>query len=246
MKIVSANEIYNKYTTEVDFLREDNRYWSQIEKIALSSTSIKIPDKTSLSKDNSYGKNIYIVIDGKIARYQSIDFTSVSYRVIRGKVNSLDIKFPSGNHLVYVGDVDSKVFIDPIAQEDYQIVLKTKSEAEVLCMDLEYFKIIVGEFEFQRILTRLEKQKTDEEVINMWLQHEKERKWEKYKIKASNEMKNEIYGKMHGPDGTSIIRDYTNERNPSSLQPFIKRPIKTNCSSHLCVKKDFYDPPDYY
>ncbi len=35
MKIVSTNEIYNKYSTEVDFLREDNRYWSQIEKIAL-------------------------------------------------------------------------------------------------------------------------------------------------------------------------------------------------------------------
>ena len=35
MKIVSTNEIFNKYSSEIDFLREDDRYWSQIEKIAL-------------------------------------------------------------------------------------------------------------------------------------------------------------------------------------------------------------------
>lgn len=42
MKIVPVNEIFNKYSTETDFLKEDNRYWSQIEKIALD-----IKDKSS-------------------------------------------------------------------------------------------------------------------------------------------------------------------------------------------------------
>ena len=42
MKIIPVNEIFNKYSTETDFLKEDNRYWSQIEKIALD-----IKDKSS-------------------------------------------------------------------------------------------------------------------------------------------------------------------------------------------------------
>ena len=35
MRIVQTNEIFNKYSAEADFLKEDDRYWSKIEKIAL-------------------------------------------------------------------------------------------------------------------------------------------------------------------------------------------------------------------
>ena len=35
MKVVKAKELYDKYSSIEDFEKEDDRYWSEIEKIAL-------------------------------------------------------------------------------------------------------------------------------------------------------------------------------------------------------------------
>ena len=259
----------------------------QIEHIALYSYITKIPKSTKISKENSFGRNIYILKEGEIARNRLVDFSDLSFRTIPGAYSSLDLKFPDGVLPVHTDNLtQGNVFIDPIYGNEHDeenlsgsteyfnfslirstesfnltetnsqatlqnkeqgniIILKTQTDVELLTMDIDYFAIIIGEFEFERIKQSIKSEMSDNDIIMIWYNQEKEKLWKKFKVRTESEVKTQLYGKNHATDGTSIARDYLTESRPTSMSSFRKRKIVQKCSRHLSQTFDFSEPMAY-
>ena len=257
----------------------------QVEHIALYSYVTKVPKSTQISVKNSFGRNIYILKDGEIARNRLVDFSDLSFRTIPGAYTSLDLKFPDGIHSVHTDNLKpGDIFIDPIyganieeenlsssaeflnlyrsndsfelndsssqatqanKEEGNVIVLKTQTDVELLTIDIDYFAIIIGAFEFERIKESIKSEMSDNDIIMIWYNQEKEKLWNRFKIKTESEVKTQLYGKKHAADGTSIERDYLKESRPISMGSFRKRNIVPKCSRHLSQTFDFSEPMAY-
>ena len=281
--ISKARANYNDYTDLIHnsfpALRND-----QIEHIALYSYITKVPKNTKISKENTFGRNIYILKEGEMARNRLVDFTKLSFRTIPGAYSSLDLKFPEGIQAVHTDDLkQGNIFFDPIlaiqesdenlslSVEDFSmynstesfsmmetnstssskpfknniIILKTQTDVELLTLDVDYFAIIVGAFEFERVKQNIKSNMDDQDIIMIWYNQEKERLWKKFKTKTESEVKTQLKGKQHAYDGTSIARDYLDDPRPTSMGAFRKRKITPKCSTHLAQKYDFSEPMAY-
>ena len=233
--------------TKFTELRDD-----QVQHIALYSRIKKIEKSFSITKENTLGRNVYIILDGKIWRSRNVDFTPVSFKTIPGAFETLELKFPAGNVDVHTDDLEKNdVFIDPIIGveelycEECPATMKAETEVTLLAMDYDYFSIIVGAYPFERIKQSLKSSITSDEIIKIWYEKEKAKLWNNFKKKEAHKIEKELYGISHAYDGTSIVREYTKERCPTSFSSYRKKKIVPKCSSHLSARRDYSEPMEY-
>jgi len=217
-------------------LRED-----QLSLISSLAWTIDIKEGSKISHDNSLGKYLYIVKKGTIARYQIVDFTPLSFRTLSAPFESLQIHFPSGFYPVHIDDLNAgALFPDPSIDEfsDSRFNVKTKTDVELLVFNLDYFRIIVGEFELERIKQEIRSNLTEKEVINIWIESEKGRLWKKFKERTVKEAK-----KSHKVESLSKTGMYGIRipNNPKSIKAFMPRKIKPYAPKHLSQVKVYED-----
>lgn len=174
-------------------LRDD-----QLTMISALADTVELKAGTTITADSEIGNNLYIVKSGTIARYRVIDFTDLSFRKIDAAFERLELHFPDGMHPVHTDDLTAgTLFADPSVKEmsDSQFNVKTTTDVELLALDLEYFRIVVGAFEVERVRQEIKSELTDAEVIRIWVEAEKKKLWSKFKEReikdAHRQMKTE-------------------------------------------------------
>lgn len=221
-------------------LRDD-----QIEHLALLAELMKVPTHVTITKDNCFGRFIYIIKSGTIARYRVVDFSDLSFRTISAPFESLQLHFPDGMHPVHTDNlVQGSVFVDPsvFMLTDNEFNIKTKSDVVLIALDIDYFKIIVGAFELERVRQEIKSMLSDDQVRKIWVETEKKRLWEKFKSRTSREAKRELRGEHDFKTGDVVAR---RADIPSSIPGFKPRIIKPYAPSHLAKTKDFTEPMTY-
>lgn len=221
-------------------LRED-----QVEHLALLADVMKIPAKSTITSEKCYGRFIYIIKSGTIARYRVVDFSDLSFRTIDAPFETLQLHFPDGMHPVHTDNlVADSVFVDPSIHTlyDNEFNIKTTSDVELIALNIDYFKIIVGAFELERVRQEIKSTLTDDQVRKIWFDNEKKRLWEKFRARTANEAKRELKGDMDFKTGATIARKAD---VPTSIPAFRPRNVKPYAPSHLAFTKDFSEPMSY-
>lgn len=217
----------------------------QIEHIGLLADVKKVPSGRTITHDNCYGRFIYIVKSGTITRYRVVDFTNLSFRTIDAPFEDLQLHFPNGLNPVHTDDLQQGgVFVDPSVRElsDNEFNIKTTTDVELLAMDIDYFKIIVGEFELERVKQEIKSTLTDDQVIKIWVESEKKRLWSKFKSRTTAAAQTEMRSDVAFKTGKMCIRT---PQVPTSLKAFKFRKVTPYAPSHLAKTKDFSEKMVY-
>ncbi|EAX90111.1 hypothetical protein TVAG_256160 [Trichomonas vaginalis G3] len=217
----------------------------QVDHLALLAEIMKIPSKTTITAEKCYGRYIYIIKSRSIARYRVVDFSDLSFRTIDAPFESLQLHFPDGLHPVHTDNlVEGSVFVDPSVHTlyDNEFNIKTTSDVELVALDIDYFKIIVGAFELERVRQEIKSTLTDEQVKKIWYESEKKRLWDKFKSRTANEAKRELQGDLDFKSGATIARK---ANVPNSIPAFRPRVVKSYAPTHLAKTKDFSEPMCY-
>ena len=236
-----------KYRTRCEIIRKafTRLRQDQIERIGLLATIKKIPSGNTITQDNCFGRYIYVVTQGTIARYRVVDFTDLSFRTINAPFHELELQFPNGMQPVHIDDLQQgSVFVDPSVREltDNQYNIKTTTDVQLLSMDIDYFKIIVGEFELERVRQDIKSSLSDEQVIKIWVEDEKKKLWSKFKRKTTSAARLEYKSDLAFKTGKMILRTPS---VPTSIKAFKYRKIIPYAPSHLSKKPDFSESMEF-
>ena len=236
-----------KYRTRCEIIKKafPRLRQDQIERIGLLATIKKIQEGHILTEENCFGRYIYVVTAGTIARHRVVDFTDLSFRTLSGPFDELELHFPNGKQPVHIDDLQQgSVFVDPSVSEltDNQYNMKTTTDVQLLSMDLDYFKIIVGEFELERVRQEIKSTLTDEQVIKIWVDAEKKRLWTRFKRRTTSAARLEYKSDLAFKTGKMCIRTPS---VPSSIKSFKYRKIVPYAPSHLSKKYDFSEKMEF-
>jgi CRP-like cAMP-binding protein len=160
-------------------LRED-----QIILIASQAEVVEVGSGTVISSTKSLGRRLFIVKSGKLARYRVVDFTSLSFRTIAAPFERLELHFPDGLYPVHTDDLGvGTFFADPSLSElnENEFNVRTTTFVELVGLDLEYFRIVVGSSEIGRVRSELKSSLSERDIINIWVNSEKARLWKAFK-----------------------------------------------------------------
>ena len=172
---------------------------NQITQIASLGEIIDLPKGRVIKDESSIGRNLYIVKKGTLARYRMVDFTPFSFRKIKAPFEKLELHFPDGQHPVHTDDIAlGQLFSDPANEElvDSKFSMKATSDVELLSLNLEYFKIVVGEEEFLKVKQELKNVITDEDAIKIWINLEKQKLWNNFKHKEVKDSRKAIKSEL--------------------------------------------------
>lgn len=221
-------------------LRDD-----QVENIASLSSLMHLKMGMSITSESSFGRNLYIVKSGRMARYRVVDFTPLSFRTINAPFEQLVLRFPDGMKPVHTDDLtQGSVFVDPSISDvsDSEFNVKCLTDVDVIVLDLDYFKIIVGEYEFERVKQEIKSILSDDEVIKIWVESEEARLWEKFKQRSAEEARVELKTDRLFKEGNLNMRIPV---LPGSNKAWVRKTIKPYGSLHLIEKKTFAEPMEY-
>jgi hypothetical protein len=213
-------------------LRED-----QVALIASLSETIELKAGRTIAVDTSLGRWIYIIKTGTIARYRVVDFTSLSFRHIEAPFEPLQLHFPEGLHPVHTDNLEvGALFADPSIEDlsDSMFIVKTATPVELLALDADYFRIVAGRHEIERVREDLKSDLTDESVIKIWVNAEKIRLWEKFKQMLMKEARKEIKTDAQFKQSTLAIRI---PKVPSALKDFKPKKVVPYASKSLRGQK---------
>ncbi|EAY20430.1 hypothetical protein TVAG_110420 [Trichomonas vaginalis G3] len=242
--LIKQKDLYQKHCENLKRvfprIRDD-----QVEHLSLLSEVMNIPAHTTITSEKCFGRYIYIIKSGTIARYRVVDFSDLSFRTISAPFETLQLHFPDGMHPVHTDNlVEGSVFLDPSVHTltGNEFNIKTKTDVVLIALDIDYFKIIVGTFELERVRQEIKSTLTDDQVRKIWVDSEKKRLWEKFKTRTAGEAKREIKGENDFKTGYVVARKAD---CPSALPAFRPRIVKPYAPSHLAKTKDFSEPMVY-
>ena len=209
-------------------LRDD-----QLTKIAALSEVFELKPGTMISKESQLGGYLYIVKSGTIARYRVVDFTELSFRKIAAPFEHLELHFPDGLHPVHIDDFTTgAVFADPALKKlaDPKFKVKTTSNVELLALDFDYFKIVAGAKETEEIRQELRCDLTEQQVIRIWVDAEKQRLWNKFKVRETKESHKALKGYKEFVEQRVGMR---RPKIPKSLKPYKPKKVVPYASKSL-------------
>ena len=154
-------------------------------------------------------RSIYIIKQGTMKRLRIVDFTECSFMKFSAPFESLQLHFPDGPHPVHVDDLKvGSVFVDPSVREltGNEYILKATSDVTLIAIDYDYFRIIVGSYETERIKQDLKTRFSDTEAIQCWIKSEKERLWKKFKSTQIKDAHRELKTARRAESSTVAIR----------------------------------------
>jgi CRP-like cAMP-binding protein len=210
-------------------LRDD-----QITLIASLSEAIELKAGRTITADTSLGRWLYIIKSGTIARYRVVDFTSLSFRHIEAAFEPLQLHFPPGLHPVHTDNLEiGALFADPSIEDlsDSMFIAKTATPVELLALDADYFRIVAGRHEIERVREDMKSVLTDDLVIKIWVEAEKVRLWEKFKRRLMKEAHKEIKTDNQFKQSTLAIRiakvpSALKDYKPKKVVPYASRSLR--------------------
>lgn len=186
------------------------------------SQEIRIPIGTKISARSSLGHNLYILKKGTMKRMRIVDFTSHSFRKISATFESLQPHFPDGLYPVHVNNIQlGELFADPEVSEfaDHPYQIHAITDCVLVAYDFEYFTIISGRVEVERVGNNLKSPLSDENVIKIWIDLEKERLWNKFKTKELKGAHKELKTEKRARTATVAIRRPTTPKSIKEYRP---------------------------
>lgn len=230
--LILAKKIYEECSqlthAALPRLRED-----QLTLICSLSEIIKVKENVKITQDKPLGRYLIIVKSGTLAQYRVIDFTDLSFRKLDAAFEDLELHFPDGLHPVHTNDLSAgALFADPSLDEmiDQQFIVKTTTDVELVLIDLDYFKIVAGHIEIEKIKQELKSVLTDQDVIDIWINAEKANLWGKFRKSELKESHKEIKTELQFKNSTLAIRV---PKNPKSMKPFRPRHVVPYASKSL-------------
>lgn len=209
-------------------LRDD-----QISLIASLAEVIDIRADYKITAKKGIGKYLCIVKSGSLARSQIVDFTDLSFRTISAPFETLELHFPDGPHPVHTDDLGTgSLFSDPSIDEmnDLQYSLQALVDTQLLLLDLDYFKIVAGEFEVARVKADIQSKFSNEEVIKKWIEAQKQKLWLKFKERTTKEAHKSLKAEAQLKNSTYAIRV---PKQPHALKPFVPKKVVPNAPKGL-------------
>lgn len=159
------------------------------------SEEIKVPIGRKITQKSPLSRSIYIVKEGCLKLMRVVDFTDYSFRKTSAAFESLQLHFPDGFYPVHIGDLrPGSMFADPSAYEvvDPSYQMHTTAETVLIALDFEYFKIVAGNKEVNSVREDLKSKISDEDVVRIWANTEKQRLWNNFKTKGLKDAHREI------------------------------------------------------
>ena len=206
-------------------------------------------------------QSLYVVAEGKMTLWRVVNFALAEKKeekkVIlskaveaRKKLESeiLKVNKPSGMHSVQVTMLQpGSLFPDPRLNSDwvkYQFSLKVLEPVVLHCIRISDLYLALPLTILEKIMANVREQPSDEEVINKWIEKQKQIVWNSYKqkcvkearknVKVQKQVRNGDYGlrraclpkaiKHHNPlplhrtKGPSFTEDYTAHRGSPRVQ----------------------------
>ncbi|OHT05176.1 hypothetical protein TRFO_27188 [Tritrichomonas foetus] len=170
---------------------------------------LDLPVGRKITQKSQLSHSIYIVKKGSLKRMRVVDFTKYSFRKIDAHFEPLELHFPDGFHPVHVDDLhEGSFFADPSVSElaDSHYNMTTTSATTLIAIDFDYFKVIAGSFEVERVRKDLKSKISDEDVIRIWVEAEKKRLWNNFKERNLKEAHRELKTSRRAHTSTVAIR----------------------------------------
>jgi hypothetical protein len=188
-----------------------------------------------ITSESSLGRYLLIVKKGTLARMRVIDFTRLSFRKIDAPFEGLELHFPDGDHPVHTDDLTpGMMFPAPSVSELIDIGFQVKAVGDVvlLALDADYFKIVVGSTEIEKLRQSLKSTLTENEVVRIWVNAEKQRRWDKFKKSEIEKAKKEYRTDwefrtqqlaIRKADVPTALRDY----KPKKVVPYCSKSLRS-------------------
>jgi CRP-like cAMP-binding protein len=206
----------------------------QVALIAAIADVIELKAGRTITAETTLGRSLYIVKNGTIARHRVVDFTLLSFRKIEATYEILQLHFPSGMHPVHTDNLErGAMFADPSVEElsDSLFIVKTATPVELLALDFDYFRIVAGHLEIEKVKEELQTNLTDEAVIRIWVEAERVRLWSKFKERQIKDAHREFKTDAQFRHGTLAIRipklpRALDDFRPKKVVPYVSRSLR--------------------
>ena len=185
-------------------LRED-----QLTMISALADVIALKPGAVISTETSLGRFLYIVKSGMMSRFRVVDFSDLSFRKIDAPFSALELRFPDGMHAVHTDDLGVRaLFADPslIEMSDTKFHVKSTTHSELIALDLDYFRIVVGAAEVERVRQQIRSRLSDHEIVKLWVEAERGRLWNKFREKERKESHKQLKGERQFHSSLVAIR----------------------------------------
>jgi CRP-like cAMP-binding protein len=192
----------------------------QVANIGALADVVELKARRTITDEISRGRSLYVIKSGTIRRYRVVDFTELSFRRFDAAFESLQLHFPSELHPVHTDDLGpGALFADPALEDlnDSKFIAKTATPVQLLALDADYFRIVVGRREMAALRERLRSTLTEDAVVKIWVEAEKVRLWKRFKQRTIKEAHREIITDEEFKHQTLAIRV---PRLPKALKPY--------------------------
>jgi CRP-like cAMP-binding protein len=230
--LITAKTLFAEHSALVEKvfprLRED-----QVTLIAALAEVIELKAGRTITAETSLGRWLYIIKTGTIARSRVVDFTALSFRKCEAPFEPLELHFPNGMHPVHTDNLEvGALFADPVIEDltDSMFIVKTATPVKLLALDADYFRIVAGRHEIERVREDLKSDLTDELVIKIWVNTEKARLWEKFKQRVTKAAHREIKTELQFKNSTLAIRI---PKVPTALKDYRPKKVEPYASKSL-------------
>jgi hypothetical protein len=256
-------------------IKEDNAPIEKFQTIAENTDEYSIPTGTVIDLNNceaispqnatkkeevdQKSQSIYVIAEGKLALYRSVNFSKFSPTKNRDKFMFLKaaetkkriesdvfkVRKPKGVHTVQVGVLRvGDVFPDPRLAGGwvaYPFMLKAIEPAVVHCIRISDLSLAIPQALLDEIKLNITNQPTDHEIIEEWIERQKNIQWNTYKencvkevrknAKVEKEIMNGNYG-LRKPSTPKAIKGYvvqpiSKSRAPSFVRNYSSRMSKS-------------------
>lgn len=185
-------------------LRDD-----QLTMIAAMSDMMELKPGAVISTEKNFGRLLYVVKSGMMSRFRVVDFSDLSFRKIDAPFSALELHFPDGMHPVHTDDLGvGSLFADPSVAEmsDMKFMVKSTTHSVLIALDLDYFHIVAGSAEVDRVKQQIRSRLSDQEIVKLWVDAEKSRLWSKFREKERKEAHKHIKGERQFHSSLVAIR----------------------------------------
>lgn len=193
------------------------------------SEEIKVPIGKKITKKSPLSNSIYIVKEGSLKLMRVVDFTEYSFRKTSAAFESLQLHFPDGLSPVHIGNLlPGSMFADPSVHEviDSLYQMHASADTVLIALDFEYFKIVAGKKQVNLIREDLKSKLSDEEIVKVWANTEKQRLWNNFKTKGLKDAHRELKTARRAHTSMVAIRvpsvpKSLKEYRPKKVVPYI-------------------------
>ena len=185
----------------------------QVSKLA-AFASIRTMHKGYEISDRS---EVYILRDGVVARFKSVDFSMINFRRQPAPFESLEIRYPDKPTLVHTDDIKTGELFTASSNE--LVTQRVKEESSVVVITGEFLKIIVGNVMYDSIMDRAEFKTPDSELIQIWTENRKKKNWEEFKKRVVKESHKRLKVEAEARAGTYAIRRPSNPKALGFYKP---------------------------